>query len=360
MSKRLRDYYDRDNIKRYKISDSALAELTAAFSQTNIKDDADDAGVEEITRGVSDFNLGPINLDPITVVIIPFAHGGVRQSALNEQKLIEGMNVKLITSTPGTCTLIKPNSYVHLLSTTANIVKSKNSTTNVDYDNQLLENFNTFQNYVVDETISSTPTRYIPKLGKNWHSIPSKQVPEGYIYVVSNTYAMTDFNDINTNTKNYSSIPQTDPLWTAFLTVAKLLKIDPTNYSEKVFVIYMYIDQNGYFKIGITPNTTANITLNQILYNTNESIKNKLGGRDAHYIFADPNCAYGDENIKFGGRSSKKTKKRNYKKTNKRNYNYKKKSRKVRKGSRKVRKGSRKVRKGSRKVRKGSRKVSRA
>jgi hypothetical protein len=84
----------------------------------------------------------------------------------------------------------------------------------------------------------------------------------------------------------------------------------------------MYIDHNGNFRGGITPKTYTNITLHEILHNTHESIKSELG-RDVHYVFADPNCAYGDPTLKFGG-------KRKYKKHTKRNKKNKKKSRKVR------------------------------
>ena len=75
----------------------------------------------------------------------------------------------------------------------------------------------------------------------------------------------------------------------------------------------MYIDPKGIFKVGITPNTYEDITLHKILDSTNKSIKTELGelGRKVHYVFADPNCAYGDVNQKFGG-------KRKYKKHTKR------------------------------------------
>jgi hypothetical protein len=321
MSKRTRSDKDdnKEDKKRYKIDVSSLTELTNAFSGLNINDEGkNDAGIEQITRGMSDLNLGPIK-----VVIMPFAHGGVSEATPEEKPMVEGMDVKLITSTSGTCTLMRPDSYLKLLSTIAARVKFRDHTENPEFDKQLLEYFNNFQNYTVSELGFGTPI-YLPEINKYWHRIPSEQTPEGYVNVVSDTYDMNVFNDATTSTKNYGPIPNTDPLWSVIQPIAKIMNVDANDYSEMPLVIYMYIDQNGKFRGGITPNTYTGITLHKILHNTNESIKKELGGRNVHYVFADPNCAYGDPNLKFGG-------KRKYKKhTKRKKNNYKKKSRKVR------------------------------
>ena len=285
--------------------------------------DIDDDAFVELSNALStssDLKIG----QKIKVLIIPVAHGGVRDTLQDEKKLVQGMDVKLITSTPGTCTLMSPNSYTHLISSIAAIVKSNNHY-QYDFENQLLEFFNIYQNYTVDKSITKQPM--YTEQGKKWHRIQSNRVPEGYIDVVANTYTISDYNDNTTSTKMYYPIPKKDPLWYAFLAVTKVMNVDPLNYSEIPFVIYMYKDHNNVFHVKISPstNTTKNISLNQILYNTNKTIKKELEGRDVCYIVADPNCSY---KIKSGGRSSKKYKK-NKKNTKRNKRNYKKKSRKV-------------------------------
>ena len=316
MSKRLRsqnDENDENEKKRKKLDKNLLDELTIAFSGLNINDtEKVDDSLEEITKGMGDLHIGPIK-----VVIMPFAHGGIIPSTKDEQKKIEGMDIKLITSTPGTCTLMKQDSYIKLLSTIAARVKFRDHTQNPNFDNQLLEYFNNFQNYTVSDTVFETSI-YIPEINKYWHRLPSKQTQEGYIDILSDTYRMYNYNDKTPSTKIYGPIPESDPLWDVIQPIARLMGVNAGDYRESPFVIYMYIDQNGVFRGGITPNTYRGITLNQILYNTNESIKNELG-KKVHYVFADPNCTYGDANLKFGGRLSKKHAKHSKKriKTNK-------------------------------------------
>jgi len=323
MSKRNRDV-NKDvvgdeirDIKRQKTNKSLLDELTNAFADLNLDStEENDGGIDEITKGVRDLNMGPIK-----VVVMPFAHGGVRPATNIDTQLVEGMDVKLITSTSGTCTLVRSDSYIKLLSTIATRVKFRKHTTDPNFDKQLLEYFNNFQNYTVNIGGFGTPT-WLPEIGKYWHRISSTQTPEGYFDLVSDTYEMTDFNDKSTSTKIYGPIPETDVLWGAIQPIANLMKVKASDYRDKPFVIYMYIDPKGIFKVGITPKTYYGITLHQILYNTNESIKTELGesGRNVHYVFADPNCAYGDVNQKFGGKrkykkhTKRKTKKRKTKK----------------------------------------------
>ena len=330
---------DGNEQKKQKIDNDLLNELNDALSEVNINDvEKNDEGIEEITKGIGNLNIGPIK-----VVIIPFAHGGVRDASDNEIQLVKGMDVKLITSTSGTCTIIYPDSYLKLLSPIATRVKFKEHTNNPNFDNQILEYFNNYQHYTVNKAVDHyneveylglKPT-YIPEI-KRWHyKIPNTHrldpktlmnrnidtddlLKQGYKFneekkyyekmrepvdVVSNTYEMKCFNDQTTCTKVYGSIPETDPLWGAIQPIARIMNVKASDYSEKPFVIYMYIDQNGNFRKGITLNTYIGITLHEILHNTNETIKHELR-KDVpmHYVFADPNCSSwfsGDPNCSF-------------------------------------------------------------
>ena len=326
MSKRNRDV-NKDvvgdeirDIKRQKTNKSLLDELTNAFADLNLDStEKNDGGIDEITKGVRDLNMGPIK-----VVVMPFAHGGVRPATNIDTQLVEGMDVKLITSTSGTCTLVRPDSYIKLLSTIATRVKFRKHTTDPNFDKQLLEYFNNFQNYTVNIGGFGTPT-WLPEIGKYWHRIPSTQTTEGYFELVSDTYEMTDFNDKSTSTKIYGPIPQTDVLWGAIQPIANLMKVKASDYMDKPFVIYMYINQKGIFKVGITPNTYKGITLHEILESTNESIKKELTNesikkestRKVHYVFADPNCSYGDNMCTFGEKSKNKRHTKDNKKSRK-------------------------------------------
>ena len=266
-------------------------------------------------------------------MIIPFAHGGIRNASDEDKQLVEGMDVKLITSTSGTCTLIYPDSYLKLLSPIATRVKFKEHTRNPNFDNQILEYFNNYQDYTVHKAVNYYNTvkylglkpTYIPEIKRWWYKIPNTHrldpktltdlsishddlLKQGYKFneetkyyekmnpvdVVSNTYEMKCFNGQTTCTKVYGSIPETDPLWNAIQPIARLMGVNAGDYRESPFVIYMYIDQNGVFRGGITPNTYRGITLHEILHNTNENIKHELGkdfrGK-IHYVFADPNCS---------------------------------------------------------------------
>ena len=241
-------------------------------------------------------------------MIIPFAHSGVRNASDEEKQLVEGMDVKLITSTSGTCTLISPDSYLKLLSPIATRVHYNEHTNNPNFNNQILEYFNNYQHYTVNNTVNYYNTvnnlglkpTYIPEIKRWWYKIPSKQTLDGHMNIVSNTYEMKCFNEQTTCTKVYDSIPETDPLWSAIQPIAGIMHVEASEYREKPFIIYMYIDQNGKFMSGITPDTRIGITLHEILHNTNETIKSKLE-KDVpvHYVFADPNCSYGDPNCSF-------------------------------------------------------------
>ena len=335
MSKRNRDV-NKDvvgdeirDIKRQKTNKSLLDELTNAFADLNLDStEENDGGIDEITKGVRDLNMGPIK-----VVVMPFAHGGVRPATNIDTQLVEGMDVKLITSTSGTCTLVRSDSYIKLLSTIATRVKFRKHTTDPNFDNQLLDYFNNFQNYTVNAEDLGTPT-YLPEMNKYWHRLPSKQTHEGYVDVVSDTYEMTNFNNKDICTKVYGPIPKTDVLWSAIQPIANLMKINAIDYSNKPFVIYMYRNQKGIFKVGITPNTYNGITLHEILESTNESIKKELTNesikkeltnesikkestRKVHYVFADPNCSYGDSGCTFGEKSKNKRHTKDNKKSRK-------------------------------------------
>jgi len=318
----------RDN-KRSKLDENLLDELIYALSDLKLDSTkGNDDGITEITRGMSDLNMGPIK-----VVVMPFAHGGVQPATSADARLIDGMDVKLITSTSGTCTLMRPDSYIKLLSTIATRVKFRKHTTDPNFDNQLLDYFNNFQNYTVNAEDLGTPT-YLPEMNKYWHRLPSKQTHEGYVDVVSDTYEMTNFNNKDICTKVYGPIPKTDVLWSAIQPIANLMKINAIDYSNKPFVIYMYINQKGIFKVGITPNTYNGITLHEILESTNESIKKELTNesikkeltnesikkestRKVHYVFADPNCSYGDSGCTFGEKSKNKRHTKDNKKSRK-------------------------------------------
>jgi len=221
-------------------------------------------------------------------------------------------------------------SYLEILLRIMNSVKYENYVRDPDYDNRLIAFLNLYQNQIVNKYVSGKPI-YIPELNKEWHRIPSTQTPEGYINLVSDTYSMSNFNDTTTSTKYYQPIPDGDQIRDAFLTVAQYMNIDANEYNTNPFIIYMYLDQYDNFRVGITPNTYKNITTNEILFNINRSITGEIDTKDIklQYIFADPNCAYGDEKLKFGGRSSKKHKKFTKRNPNKHHTNnYKKKSRK--------------------------------
>jgi hypothetical protein len=281
----------------------------------SLKDDMD-----ELITG-----MGKLNTGPIKVMIIPFAHGGVRQATDAAKRLVKGMDVKLITSTSGTCTLMKPNSYFELFSAIAIRVRSGDYIKNPIFDKQLLDYFNNFQNHTVATAGLGTPT-YLEDINEQWFRVVSKQTPEGYFDVVSNTYKLFDFDDKNTSTKIYEPIPKDNPLWDVIEPIKRIvfhlfgIDFKPSDYNDKPFVIYMYIDHNGKFRAGITPDTYTGITLHEILHNTDQSIKGELEGRPVRYVVADPNCAYGDATLKFGGKrkykkhTKRKTKKRKTKK----------------------------------------------
>ena len=282
--------------------------------------------VRSLTKGFSDMSMGPIK-----VLIIPFAHGGVRPATPDEKELVKGMDIKLISSVPGTCTHQNPKAYIYLYTMIkTGVVFNKHDLLNVD--NNLLQYYNWLQNSLL-ETIYS-PDKFVETPGRpsqSWTTAPSSQVSEGYIHLLKNTYEMKDFNSTTPTTKIYDPIPPEDPLFPSFDALSRIIKVNPKMFAEKPFIIYMYVNKDGVFTEGITPDTYTGISLNQILYNTNRAIGIELGEEEmkkhgVHYVVADPNCSYGDPAHKFGGGSSKIYTKRN------------KKSRKVRaKKSRKVR-----------------------
>ena len=303
------------------------------MDESDESNDFDD--MESLTKGFSDMSMGPIK-----VLIIPFAHGGVKTATPDEKELVKGMDIKLISSVPGTCTYQNPISYIQLYTNLKTRVVFKKHVKKLDFDNQLLEYYNWLQNSLLDTLIS--PDTFVETPGRplqSWKKVPYSGVSEGHIHVLKNTYEMKDFNSTTPTTKKYEPIPPGDPVFPSFEALARIIKVNPKMFAEKPFIIYMYVNKDGVFTEGITPDTYTGISLNEILYNTNEAIGKELGEEEmkkhgVHYVVADPNCSYGDPAHKFGGGSSKIYTKRN------------KKSRKVRaKKSRKVRaKKSRKVR----------------
>ncbi len=321
-----------------------IADLEKAFNELTLTDKTltdKDGSVDDLTDA-----FGKLNLGPIKVIIVPFAHGGVRELTKAErddwiETDIKDKDVKLITSTSGTCTLIKPDSYITLLTKIASKVKFQYHDSGTGYgagfDSQLLDWFNHLQNDILLQ--SGIPQTYPLKQSsiddkKTGWELPYK---ESSIDVVTDTYSMSTLNKISNSTKIYEPIPKDDPLWPALQPVARIMGSSAEAYLEMPFVIYMYNDQNGNFRGGITPNTQNRITLHEILHIIHEKIKTDLPGKEMHYVVADPNCSAGDQGITFaGGRSSKKYKK-NTKRSKKKS---KKKSRKVRakKGRKSVRK----------------------
>ena len=308
-----------------------ITALVEAFDELTLTDKTltdKDGSVDDLTDA-----LGKLSLGPIKVIIVPFAHGGVRELTEVEKRDwietdIKDKDVKLITSTSGTCTLIKPDSYITLLTKIASKVKFQYHDTGASYgasfDSQLLDWFNHLQNDILLQSGLPPGVSVIPYKTSS-------------ISVVTDTYKMSTLNTGSNSTKIYQHIPQEDPLWDALQPVARIMGSSAKAYAAKPFVIYMYNDQNGNFRGGITPNTRTGITLHEILHIIHEKIKTDLPGKEMHYVVADPNCSAGEIGIRFaGGRSSKK-----YKKNTKRNKKKsKKKSRKVRakKGRKPVRK----------------------
>ena len=309
--------------KQFKIDPALMEQLRTAFTEANVpKKDTTTDDVEEITRGMSNLTL----LEPIKVVIIPFAHGGIKSSSKQNQELVHGMDVKLISATSGTCTMQSQQSYLEVLLRIVNSVKYENYIRDPNYENKLIEFLNFYQNQVVNSMVSTKPI-YIPELRKDLHELPTTLASEGYVKVLSDTYSMTIFNDTVTSTKYYEPIPDGDPIRDSLETVAQFMNIDPNEYNTKPFIIYMYLDRYNNFNIGITQNTYKYITINEVLFNVNRSITCAMDTKNIklQYIFADPNCSYGDYTLKFGGKSPKKNRKFTKHNTNKKN---KKKSRK--------------------------------
>jgi len=298
-------------------------------SNNNFKNNNDNT-INELS---DDFSK--LNISPIKVIVIPFAHSGVMQSTLNNKQLIKKMDIKLITSTPGTCTFIYPTSYITLLNGIIAEIKLRSHITHFNFDNYLLNYFNNFQNKSIEPVINSNT--YVTE--RNTHVIrhPNTQVKEKYIDLLQNTYKMYDYTYKTPTTKYYTPIPKNDPLWNAFQPIAHIMNVNPLDYTNSPFVVYMFVDHNGIFKAGIAPNTHSGITINKILYNINEIVTNELPSKQkVHYLVADPNCAYvkygisGDTmKLKFGGKVAKKNTNRNVRKTNKNRKNKKVKTRKI-------------------------------
>jgi hypothetical protein len=288
-------------------------ELQRLFSEMEIKDDDDDDDIEELTKGIDNLNLGPIK-----VVIMPFAHGGVIPITpkIKSKKWLEGLDVQLITSTSGTCTLMKNDSYLKLFATLVSRVKYSDHTKNTNFDRQLVDYFNNFQNQTVLDTIfykKPYPQVIRTELNEEKVRIESNQTKEGYIDIISNTYKMYNLTDVSTDTKIYGPIPENDPLWDFINPITNIMGVNAIDYSEKPLAIYMYVDNKGVFRRGIIPDTYSGITLHEILHITNEHIKSE-SKRKFHYVFADPNCSY-KPSLTAGGKVSKQK--------------YKKKSRKI-------------------------------